>query len=105
MKRWERALVGPDTTLREALETIDKAACQIALVVDESRRLLGTLSDGDARRGLLKGLGLADKVTAAMHVGPTCAQAGDDRSSNIPPSCNPSLWTSCRGRYVRRAAA
>ncbi len=81
MKRWERALVGPDTTLREALETIDKAACQIALVVDESRRLLGTLSDGDARRGLLKGLGLADKVTAAMHVGPTCAQAGDDRSS------------------------
>ena len=34
MKSWEQALVGPETTLREALETIDRAGSQIALVVD-----------------------------------------------------------------------
>ena len=79
MKGWEQTLVGPETTLREALETIDRGGCQIALVVDAERRLLGTLSDGDARRGLLRGLGLADKVTDAMHKTPTCATLGQDR--------------------------
>lgn len=78
MKTWEQALIGPDTTLRQALETIDRAGCQIALVVDGERRLLGTLSDGDARRGLLRGLTLADRASAAMHANPTCAHAGDD---------------------------
>lgn len=81
MKTWEQALIGPDTSLREALQTIDRAGCQIALIVDANRVLLGTLSDGDARRGLLKGLSLADKVSAAMHPNPTCARAGDDRRS------------------------
>jgi len=79
MKSWEQALVGPHTTLREALETIDRAGCQIALVVDADRRLLGTLSDGDARRGLLSGLSLGDPVAAAMHSTPTCARAGEAR--------------------------
>lgn len=79
MKTWEQALVRPDTTLREALETIDRAGCQIALVVDEGRRLLGTLSDGDARRGLLKGLGLSDRVSSAMHTNPQRAQLGESR--------------------------
>lgn len=81
MKSWERALISPKTTLREALEAIDRLGSQIVLVVDEERHLLGTLSDGDARRGLLKGLGLGDKVSAAMHVAPTCAKAGEDRCS------------------------
>jgi dTDP-glucose pyrophosphorylase len=79
MKSWEEALVGPETTLREALETIDRVGCQMALVVDTDRRLLGTLSDGDARRGLLRGLSLADKVSAAMHASPTCAKIGESR--------------------------
>ena len=81
MKTWERALVGPDMTLREALVNIDSAGSQMALVVDADRRLLGTLSDGDARRGLLKGLSLTDKVSTAMHLNPTVAKAGEDRHS------------------------
>lgn len=81
MKNWEQTLIGPRTTLREALGVIDRSGCQIALVVDEQRRLLGTLSDGDVRRGLLKGLDLTDSVTAAMYVNPTCARAGDDPQS------------------------
>ena len=81
MKTWERALVGPEITLREALSTIDRAGSQMALVVDAERRLLGTLSDGDARRGLLKGLALTDKVSAAMHLNPTVARSDETRHS------------------------
>lgn len=81
MKRWESVLIGPEITLHDALATIDRAGRQIALVVDDNRRLLGTLSDGDARRGLLKGLSLADRVELAMHPAPTCARAGENRQA------------------------
>src|SRR6185503_12051274 len=83
MKLWEQALVGPETTLRDALETIDRAGSQMVLVVDRDRVLLGTLSDGDARRGLLRGLGLADPVALAMHRQPTVATAGESRQSML----------------------
>ena len=81
MKQWESALIGPDTTLRDALATIDRAGCQIALVVDAQRRLLGTLSDGDARRALLKGVGLNDRAATAMHTAPTSVRQGESRHS------------------------
>jgi dTDP-glucose pyrophosphorylase len=81
MKRWEEALVRPEATLHDALHAIDRAGCQIALVVDPNRRLLGTLSDGDVRRALLKGLTLESTVVAAMHPRPTCARAGEDAAA------------------------
>lgn len=81
MKTWERTLVSPDMSLREALHCIDSSGSQMALVVDERRRLLGTLSDGDARRGLLKGLQLTDKVSAVMHINPTVAHYGESRDA------------------------
>jgi dTDP-glucose pyrophosphorylase len=83
MKDWERTLIGADTTLREALETIDLAGCQMALVVDAHRRLLGTLSDGDARRALLRGLALTDRAALAMHTTPICANVGDERHTTL----------------------
>jgi dTDP-glucose pyrophosphorylase/CBS domain-containing protein len=81
MKSWERVLIGPDTTLREALETIERGGAQMALVASADRRLLGTLTDGDLRRALLKGQALSDKVTGAMFSTPTCARVGEDRNA------------------------
>ncbi len=83
MKDWEKALVGPDTPLREALRAIDQARTQLALVADADQRLLGTLSDGDARRALLRGMGLDDAVSGAMFSRPTCARQGDSRASML----------------------
>ncbi|MCZ4316324.1 nucleotidyltransferase family protein [Comamonadaceae bacterium G21597-S1] len=70
-------------TLHDALVIIDRAGSQMAIVVDAQRHLLGTLSDGDARRGLLKGLKLTDKVSEAMHLNPTVARVEDGRQSII----------------------
>jgi dTDP-glucose pyrophosphorylase/CBS domain-containing protein len=81
MKDWERILISPTVPLRDALEKIDKAGSRMVLVVDEARRLLGSLSDGDVRRGLLRGLTLTDPVSSAMHVGPTTADAGEGKQA------------------------
>jgi dTDP-glucose pyrophosphorylase len=83
MKSWEHVLVRPADTLREALIRIDEAGTQIALVVDENRRLLGTLSDGDVRRGLIRGLTLKDRVEQAMHSKPATLRAGQSRKESL----------------------
>lgn len=83
MKNWKSTLIAPDTTLRGALETINEVGCQMALVVDDRQRLLGTLSDGDARRALLRGLTLTAPVSEAMHRTPTVVNAGDDRETRL----------------------
>ncbi len=81
MRGWENLLIGPSTTLRDALAVIDRTGMQIALVVDARRKLLGTLSDGDIRRALLKGMELSGAVSLAMHTAPVCAQASEDRNA------------------------
>jgi dTDP-glucose pyrophosphorylase len=73
MKKWERALVSPATTLGEAIEVLDREALRIALVVDSQQRLLGTLTDGDVRRALLGKQTLDATVEAIMFRHPKVA--------------------------------
>ena len=71
MNNWESTLVRSGSSLRQALAIIDATGTQIALIVDEKRRLLGTLSDGDVRRAILSGLGLEEQIDNVMHSGAT----------------------------------
>ncbi|AMQ87977.1 nucleotidyltransferase family protein [Marinobacter sp. LQ44] len=73
MKPWRKALVNSDATLEQAIEVLDKAALRIALVVDASDTLLGTLTDGDVRRALLKHLPLETPVNQVMNAQPKTA--------------------------------
>lgn len=58
-----------DTVLK-ALELLDLHALRIVLVVDENNHLLGSITDGDIRRGLLKGQDLHASVESVMHTSP-----------------------------------
>lgn len=51
-----------NTSIKEAMFKLGETAERILLVVDNNGKLLGTLTDGDIRRGLLKGLLFSDKV-------------------------------------------
>ena len=66
-------------TIREALEVINSGAMKIALVVNEKDKLLGTLTDGDIRRGLLKGLGLNNPIESLIFEMPTIAKISNTR--------------------------
>lgn len=83
MKNWQNTLIAPTLTLRDALQTINDVGCQMALVVDRERRLLGTLSDGDVRRALLRGVTLETLVSEAMHTTPTVVHNRDDRETRL----------------------
>lgn len=49
-------------SLHRAIEVIETGAAGIALVTDSERRLLGTITDGDVRRALLRGASLAEPL-------------------------------------------
>ncbi len=59
-------LVAPGDSIRAVMECIDRNGKQIALVVDDQRRLLGTLTDGDIRRAILAGTPLEAPATALL---------------------------------------
>ena len=54
--------VYPENTIREVIACIDRNEKGIALVVDEDRHLLATLTDGDICRAILAGFGLDERV-------------------------------------------
>lgn len=83
MKNWKNTLISPALALRDALQTINEVGCQMALVVDTEGRLLGTLSDGDVRRALLRGVTLETPVSEVMHTTPTVVHNYDDRETRL----------------------
>ncbi len=64
---WRTTLLGSDASIQDAIRNLNDSALQIALVVSEEGVLLGTVTDGDVRRGLLKGLPLDAAVDQIMH--------------------------------------
>ena len=47
-----------NSTIKDAVETLEKGELKIVLVIDQDNVLKGTIYDGDIRRALLKGLTL-----------------------------------------------
>ena len=70
---WQKILVSPEQKIRDVLQVIDKEALRIALVVDDDNFLLGVVTDGDIRRGLLKDISLHDPVSLVMYSKPSVA--------------------------------
>ena len=78
MKDWKKTFVGPEATITETLAVIDKSSLQVALVVDSDNKLLGIVTDGDIRRGILKGISLDAPVKRVYYVSPLTASIDDD---------------------------
>lgn len=73
--------VAPQTPTLEAMRIIGNGVAQIALVVDEQQRLLGTITDGDIRRSLLHGETLETPVERLMNCQFRFVRSGDDQKA------------------------
>ena len=76
MKDIEQIKIVVTSTIEKALSVIDSGAVKIALVVDTDNKLLGTLSDGDIRRGLLRKKLLNETIEDVYFKNPTTANKG-----------------------------
>ncbi|EIJ34214.1 nucleotidyltransferase family protein [Thiothrix nivea] len=64
---WQQAILKTDATIGEAIRNLDQVAIKIILVCNEAGILEGTVSDGDIRRGLLKGLNMDSPILSVTH--------------------------------------
>lgn len=62
-------VINQKATIKEALVALDGNThdWQTLFVIDDSEKMVGTLTDGDIRRALIAGVGLSDSVKNAMH--------------------------------------
>ena len=62
-------IINKDITLLEALAKINSLAPEplVLFVLDDEKRMVGTLTDGDSRRALIAGASVNDKVSKIMH--------------------------------------
>ena len=74
--RWQNSVLNSDATLEEVIANLTRVAIKIVLIVDKQGKLLGTVSDGDIRRGLLKGLTLSSPVMQIANQNPLVAPTG-----------------------------
>lgn len=69
-ERWRQARLFANATIQQAISNLNESAIRIVLVVNADGELEGTISDGDIRRGLLKGLDLTSPITNVIHSNP-----------------------------------
>ena len=77
MKPADLCKIPERATIREAMGAIDRGKCHLALVVDEQDRLLGTVSDGDVRRALLRALSLDHPIREVTNRSPITVTSAD----------------------------
>lgn len=80
---WRKSLLPPDATIQQAIINLDQVAIKISLIVNQAGELIGTISDGDIRRGLLKGLGLGSPIETIVHRNPLVVPADISREMVI----------------------
>lgn len=80
---WKNILVSPKTTIKDVLKTIDREALKLALVVDKSNKLIGTVSDGDIRRALISDKSLDSPISDIVNKTPITVDASVPRHEII----------------------
>ncbi|WEK62688.1 MAG: nucleotidyltransferase family protein [Candidatus Microbacterium colombiense] len=71
-------VVTPTTSIRAALLQLDRGGLQVVFVENEAGVLIGAVSDGDIRRGLISGSALEDAIETVMNRAP----------ATVPPSAS-----------------
>ncbi len=91
MKNWTEILLKPSSTLETTIQVLHSGGSRIVLVVDEDRKLLGTVTDGDIRRALIKHLSMDCAVTEVMNNTPFTALTSIQNSEIISKMKNKGL--------------
>lgn len=80
MKNWKELHVTANQPILKVLEILNRTGDQFVVVVDENDVLLGSVTDGDIRRGLLAGVQIQDVVLKVMNKNPLCLNENASRA-------------------------
>lgn len=84
MENYQKHLINEGSTIKDALERFNILAKDaILFVVNNDNQLIGSLTDGDVRRGLLRGIGIDENVMSIIQSNPKYIQKGITLFSEI----------------------
>jgi dTDP-glucose pyrophosphorylase len=92
MSNFNHFLLDEQATIKQAFETIDKGALKIAIVVNQNKQVIGTISDGDIRRALLKNYTLDDSIENIYFKTPFLANQNDSKQHIIKEAISRQLY-------------
>ena len=70
LKKNKNNIVFKNFTVSQAIRALDKVEHKTLVVLDQNEKIVGTLTDGDIRRGILKGFSLTDKIFGITNKNP-----------------------------------
>lgn len=76
---WALTILPVGSNIRQAVEVLNETSLRIVLVIDKNENLVGTISDGDIRRGLLKGLDLESPISLIVNREPITVAPDSNR--------------------------
>ena len=74
-------LIYPNASIKDALKQLSKSGKSCLIVINKASKLLGTLTDGDVRRVILKGKFLKDKISGIYEKKPVLLKKGNYSSN------------------------
>ena len=84
MENFDKYLISENSSIREALIRLDKLAQDATVfIVDGENTLLGAITDGDVRRGLIEGINASDSVTSVMNKTPRFVRNGENNIKQL----------------------
>jgi len=81
MHNWKKTILKQNDTMQMAINALELESLRIVMVVDEDNRFVGTVTDGDIRRGLIRHLSMDVAISEIMFKEPVVASAEDDKNS------------------------
>jgi dTDP-glucose pyrophosphorylase len=71
---WQKTIISSRSNIADAIRSLNESATRIVLVVSESGLLKGTVTDGDIRRAILRGLDLNSSIVQIVNTSPVTAK-------------------------------
>lgn len=81
MHNWKKTILKMTDTMEEAVRVLNQESLRIVMVVDDDERLIGSITDGDIRRGLIRQLPMNIALAEIMHKNPIVSLVGEDKSN------------------------
>ena len=80
---WKHCLMSRKSSLKDVIVNLEKTGLQIVIIVSNKNSLEGIITDGDIRRGLIKGLTLDSLAEDVMSTRPIVADDDVDKRSAL----------------------
>ena len=78
-----KACMSSDSTMADVISNLELTGFQVVIIIDSSSKILGIVTDGDIRRGLLKGYGLETSVKDIMAEKPKVVTSSTSRKQAV----------------------